>query len=430
MNMKLYGGLKMGNEELKKKLWSMVDERKNDLLNLCSQLIKTPSENPPCKSEAITELICKHLKSCNIEYKIVKPDENTPIIVSKMGKGEGKVLIVNGHSDVVPVGDISKWKFDPHCGTITDTQILGRGASDMKAGLGAALFAVGLLSSEKINMKGALNLHVVPDEEANEKSTEWLVENGYAAGADAVLIAEPTSYNNCEVGQKGSFWVDIKSYGKSAHGSIGNYVGENAILKLIKLLTALDEIRTMRGCYTERQKKVLADSKTIAKWSLKAEGVENVIDHVTVNIGTINGGTKTNMVADFCEARVDIRTPIGVKTSDVIERIKSIQKRLGISGIEYDYPKDSEANYTDVDTDIVKSVVANAEEIWNKKVTPAYQWASSDAKFYRYAGVPTIQYGPANTEGIHSYNENVDIEDVVNACKVYLGIMVDLLELS
>lgn len=62
----------------------------------------------------------------------------------------------------------------------------------------------------------------------------------------------------------------------------------------------------------------------------------------------------------------------------------------------------------------------NAEEIWGKEVLPAYQWASSDAKYYRELGIPTIQYGPANTPGIHSYNEDVDCEDVAHAEEIYV----------
>lgn len=420
----------MEKEMIKQRLWKLVDDSKEELLKLCSQLIQIPSENPPGEMEAITDFICNYFKDSNIKYKVVRPEADKPNIIAEMGDGESKKLLFNGHSDVVPAGDRAKWDFDPFSGKITDTQILGRGTSDMKAGLGAVMFAMNVLSQAKINMKGKAVLHVVPDEETSGKmGTKWLVENGYADEADACLIAEPTSYNNCEVGQKGSLWIHIKSHGKSAHGSIGNYVGENAILKLSKILTSLDELRTLTGVYAESQKQVLADSKRIAKDALKAEGVENVIDHVTVNIGTIKGGTKTNMVADFCEATIDIRVPVGVKIQDVVDKFKAIVDNLGITGIDYEYNWNSEANYTDTNTEIVRYAVENAKKVWGKEVVPAYQWASSDARYYRYAGIPTIQYGPANTEGIHSYNETVDIEDVINAAKVYLGVMADLLEL-
>lgn len=421
----------MEKEMIKERLWNLVDEKKEDLLQLVSGLIQVPSENPPGDMEDITALICNYLQNANIQYDTVRPQEDKPNIVATLGNDDGKTLLLNGHSDVVPAGDRSKWDFDPYCGEITDTQILGRGTSDMKAGLGAVLFAMKLLADEKMTMNGKAVLHVVPDEETSGRwGTKWLVEQGYADGADACLIAEPTSYNNCEVGQKGSLWILIKSYGKSAHGSIGNYVGENAILKLTKLLNHAEELRSLKGQYDKSQMKVLEDSKRVAKGALKAEGVENVIDHVTVNIGTIQGGTKTNMVADYCEATIDIRVPIGVEIQEVVDKFKNIAKKLNLTDMVYEYNWNSEANYTDVNSHIVQSAVENAKRVWGKEVVPAYQWASSDARYYRYEGIPTIQYGPANTEGIHSYNETVDIEDVVNAAKVYLGIMVDLLDVQ
>lgn len=416
-------------ETLKKQLWNLIDEKKDELLQLTSELIQIPSENPNGKIKEVIDYIYDYLEHETIAKEILSTREEFPNIVASYGKDEGKTLILNGHADVVPVGDRNKWDFDPFSGEITSTQILGRGTSDMKAGLAGILFAVKLLAQNDIELDGNIKLHVVSDEETGgDFGTKWLVESGYADNAFACLVAEPTSYSNCEVGQKGSLWIHIKSYGKSAHGSIGQYVGENAITKLMRLLLKIEEMKEIKGSYAENQLTVLKDSKTIAKRALKAEGVENVIDHVAVNIGTIKGGIKTNMVADYCEAAVDIRMPIGITAEDIKNKVKNIIEELGLTGIEYSFNWNSDANYTDVEEDIVKYAVKNAERIWDKKVLPAYQWASSDARYYRYKKIPTIQYGPANTEGIHSYNENVDIEDVINSTKVYIGIIIDLLK--
>lgn len=416
-------------ETLKKQLWNLIDEKKDELLQLTSELIQIPSENPNGKIKEVIDYIYDYLEHETIAKEILSTREEFPNIVASYGKDEGKTLILNGHADVVPVGDRNKWDFDPFSGEITSTQILGRGTSDMKAGLAGILFAVKLLAQNDIELDGNIKLHVVSDEETGgDFGTKWLVESGYADNAFACLVAEPTSYSNCEVGQKGSLWIHIKSYGKSAHGSIGQYVGENAITKLMRLLLKIEEMKEIKGSYAENQLTVLKDSKTIAKGALKAEGVENVIDHVAVNIGTIKGGIKTNMVADYCEAAVDIRMPIGITAEDIKNKVKNIIEELGLTGIEYSFNWNSDANYTDVEEDIVKYAVKNAERIWDKKVLPAYQWASSDARYYRYKKIPTIQYGPANTEGIHSYNENVDIEDVINSTKVYIGIIIDLLK--
>ena len=417
--------------EIKNTLWNIVDKEQDRLLNLCSHLIKTPSENPGGNIENVVKVICDYFDESKIEYEIIRSKEDCPNIIVNMGNGNGKTLYLNGHCDVVPVGNINKWDFDPFSGEIKDGKMLGRGTSDMKAGLGGLIFALKVIKENNLKINGKIIFHIVPDEETGgDYGTKWLYNNGYINEGDACLIAEPTSYNNCEVGQKGSLWLRIKSYGKSAHGSVGNYVGVNAITKLMKLLMSLEELRDIEGRYEESQLEVLENSKYIVKEAQKVEGVENVIDHLTVNIGTIEGGSKTNMVPDYCEATVDMRVPIGVNLREVLDRFEAIIERLGLEDIEYDYTWNSEANFTDVNSEIVKSAVENAETIWQKKVIPAYQWASSDARYYRIKGINTIQYGPANTAGIHSYNEDVDVEDIINSTKVYLGIMSDLLKLQ
>ena len=109
------------------------------------------------------------------------------------------------------------------------------------------------------------------------------------------------------------------------------------------------------------------------------------------------------------------------------EAVKKMIENSGETGIEYELDYHSEANFTDYDAPIVRMVHKNAEAIWGRTVLPAYQWASSDAREYREMGIPTIQYGPSNTVGIHSYNETVDIEDVKNAGQIYILSLCDLM---
>ncbi len=414
----------------KQNLWKIVDENSEELLSICSKLIQIPSVNPGGSVENVVKLICSYFDSWGIEYKIVSSREDCPNIIAEIGNGEEYTLLLNGHCDVVPPGDLNGWNFYPFSGEIVDGKMLGRGTSDMKCGLGGLLFVVKTIKENNMNFKGKIVFHIVPDEETGGLyGTKWLQENGYMDNADACIVAEPTSYSNCEVGQKGNLIVKLKAYGSPAHGSIGNYKGENAIMKMSKILEKLHKIREIEGKFDENQLSVLEDSKDIARKALKVEGIENVIDHVTVNVGTIKGGTKINVVPDYCEANLDIRIPIGVTVKEVLNEIDNIIIESGLKNIDYTYSSTGEASFTSVDTPLVKSVVDNAQQIWNKKVVAAYQWASSDAKFYRAKNIPTIQYGPANTEGIHAYNEDVDVIDIINSTKVYFGIMADLLDL-
>jgi len=415
----------MDKSLLKSFLWTCIDEQKDDLLRLCSDLIRIPSENPPGNVDQVIAFISKYLSNSQIGISLVAEDAHYPNIVASIGQGPG--LIFNGHCDVVPVGDLQNWNFDPFGGEITASTIRGRGASDMKCGLGAALFAMRLCRKQSIPLKKSVKLHIVSDEETGGvHGTKWLVEQGFAQGGIACIVAEPTGRDNCEVGQKGQLRVHLMARGKAAHGSIGNYVGENAILKMMTVIRELDKLRSMKGRYSETQLPVLADSKRIAEGKLKTPGVGNVIDHVTINVGIIQGGIKINVVPDLCETDVDIRLPIGLSSNEVVSKLDQVLKESGIQGVSYTFEA-SEANYTEVSEPLVRTIQDNAESVWRQPVTPSYQWASSDAKYYRLQNIPTLQYGPANTAGIHSYDEDVDILDVVNATKVYIGAICDLL---
>ncbi len=419
----------MDISQIKTDLWKQIDAREDELIKLCSDLISINSENPPGHMEEITNFITSYLEKNNIEFKIVKPSPETPNIIAEIGKKEGRTLLLNGHSDVVPVGDLDKWDFDPFSGKVVDGKILGRGASDMKAGLGGLLFAMTLIKENNIDLKGSAVLTVVPDEEVSGKmGTKWLLDNDVVTG-DACIVAEPSGYNNIEIGQKGSVWVTLKAKGKSAHGSLAPYAGDNAIEKIIKICDELKTLRQVEADYPPEIADVIAESKAIAREELKIAGVENIIDHITVNLGKISGGIKANMVPDYAEAQVDLRLPVGIKASIVEDKIKEAIEKHSLSGITYECDWKAEANYTDARSEIVEIVAQNAEKILGTKVTRTYQWASSDARYYRLKGIPTLQFGPANTEGIHAYNETVDVKDVINAAKVYVGSIIDYLNL-
>lgn len=408
-------------------LRDLIEQRKEQLLQLCCDMIRIPSVNPPGEMEEMTDFICKYLEIHGISYKILRPTEKTPDIVACLGSPKGKTLILNGHSDVVPIGNRERWNFDPFGGEIRDGKILGRGTSDMKTGLAGLLFVMGVLADEEIPLDGQIILTVVPDEEVSGIwGTKWLVESGTVTG-DAALIAEPTGYFNCEIGQKGCCWIKLFVNGQPAHGSLSPFAGDNAIVRLLKVLEHIDRIRDIVPRYDDETARVMGESREMAKRLLTAPGAQHVLNHCTVNLGKISGGTKVNMVPDYAEAEVDVRIPLGVTCEMVEEQLLRIIRESGVDGVHYTFSWKSEPNSTDQKAEIVETVARNVQEVWNEPLNRTYQWASSDARFFRYAGIPTLQYGPANLEGIHAYNETVDVQDVVNAAKIYIGAITDYL---
>lgn len=402
-------------------------EKLGELVSLTSELIKIPSENPIGTQRDVIDFVKNYLKDAGIAFEEVGCNPDYPCVVAKMGKEDGFSIILNGHVDVVPAGDRNQWDFDPFSGEITDKCILGRGTSDMKAGVAGILFAMKILAESGADLQGNIRLHIVSDEESGgEYGSKWLCDNGYAEDADACLVAEPTTHSTIEIGQKGKIDLILKSYGKSAHGSLAGHKGENAILKMGKVLEHIDKLCQIEGKYGENQKQALINSKIIAE-DKNGAGTGEVIDHVSANVGLISGGTRPNMVPDYCEVTVDLRLPLGVTVEEVEKQIQEMLAESGVSGVEYELGCTMLANYTEIDAPIVEAIKKNAEALWCDQVLPAYQWASSDAREYREKGIPTIQFGPSNTVGIHSYNETVDIEDVEKSGLIYIQSLCDLL---
>ena len=109
---------------------ALVEQHKDELLQLCSDLIKIPSVNPPGEMEAITSFICGYLDKITafpMKSSARRPRRRTSS--QRSAARGGRRLILNGHADVVPPGNLEKWDFDPFCGDIRDGPIFGRGAS-------------------------------------------------------------------------------------------------------------------------------------------------------------------------------------------------------------------------------------------------------------------------------------------------------------
>ncbi|SFD88135.1 succinyl-diaminopimelate desuccinylase [Lentibacillus persicus] len=416
--------------ELKDRLIKEVENDKDELIELCSRLIKIPSENPPGDSTEITTFIDQYLKNAGAETTWHESAEKMYNLVSTIGDegGDGKHLIYCGHSDVVPTGDPAKWDFNPISGEIVDGWLLGRGASDMKAGLGGLIYTFALLKRLNIDLPGKLSLAVVPDEETGgEYGVPWLLENQIIDG-NGCLIAEPSSRYNPTIGQKGSYWFKLKVFGEPGHGSLSPLAGNNAITNMID---AINEVRKLWDLNIEVPSEVQPLIDKSKKYMREVEKdrapFQKVLEHVTVNIGKIQGGTKSNMIPESCEVEVDCRLPFGITQDDVTA---FLHEKLDALGIDYEISRfgfRSDANYTSAEDPVCKSIVDNITYATGHEAYGVMQWASSDARHFRNHNIPVLQYGPAYLPSIHGYNEKVKVEDIERCCKVYIAAVIDYL---
>ena len=175
--------------------------------------------------------------------------EAHPLIVARLpGSGGGRSLAFNAHVDVVPVGDRGAWSQDPFGGAIVDGRLYGRGATDMKGGLAAAMWATRVALEQGLRPRGDIVFHVVSDEEVVGNGTREIVER--APACDVTLSLEPTELRLCAA-EGGLVHFRIEVEGVEAHASTRHLSvhaggkgggGVNAVEKTVKLITALQEL--------------------------------------------------------------------------------------------------------------------------------------------------------------------------------------------
>jgi acetylornithine deacetylase len=170
---------------------------------------------------------------------------NRPLTVGVLaGRGGGRSLIINGHIDVVDDGDPDRWTTPAFAADVREGRIYGRGACDMKGGVGAALFALEALRACDISLRGDVIFETVPDEETCAMGTVAAIHRGYRA--DAGLVPEPTELN-LWIATRGLLHGMVTVNGRSAHAEMNqpgwrDGGGVNAISHMRRVLSGLEAL--------------------------------------------------------------------------------------------------------------------------------------------------------------------------------------------
>jgi succinyl-diaminopimelate desuccinylase len=410
----------------KEEVWKEIDKRKKEILKLSSDLIKIPSVNPPGDMTEIADFIMDYLSAYGLSCQVHEPEKGRINLICKLGSGSGKKLVLNGHMDVVPVGNEDRWTFPPFSGKIENGFLHGRGASDMKGGVTGIMSAMRLLARVEDSLNGELILTLVPDEETmGIHGTGWILEQGLVK-PDACIIAEPTDVPLIDVGQKGAYWGKLRVEGIPIHGSLSPYKGDSAILKACKVMSKMMEITKTKVKQPKDIVDVIKSSKPLVEKLIGSDGIGIILSSPTLNIGLIRGGEKVNMVPSECEIEFDIRLPIGFTADKATAELKKLLSEFG-DDVKLEIATSIDPNYTSPTAPIVNLTKANVKDVLGREPNIFVQWASSDARHFRVRGIDTVHYGPAIIEGIHGLDERVRVDDIITATKVYVGTAIDYL---
>jgi len=380
--------------------------RKKDLVDLTIRLIQTPTENPPGTEKVAARLLKPLLSKMGFNTRIIlSPKARWNLIAEKRWGGSGKTLIFNGHLDVVPVGDLSRWNYPPFQGKLSRGRIFGRGSSDMKGGIASFIHALSTIDRLEIPLRqGTVILHLVSDEESHGHQGMGFLAQQEKIRADAVLVGEPTDLQPV-ICQKGALWLRVLTVGKSAHGS-RPILGVNAIEKMMKLIDRFN--------------------------FMPLEKEHPLLGKPTLSIGTIQGGTKVNIVPDRCEIEVDRRMLPGERKEDVLREIREILDPLGPQDPLFQYRLEeidfAEPSEVDPGEEIVKTGVKAIQKVMGKKPELRGFSGFTDSRFYtNQCHIPALILGPGGVDQAHTTNESVEVDALVHAAHIYATILMDYL---
>ncbi len=417
-------------EILKKGIIEQVEERRSELLDLCSRVIQIPSDNPPGDTRELTDFLKGYLADRGIEARIYEPREGNTNLVASIGEGEPH-LILNGHLDQFTAEVGEEWTRPPHSGLIEDGKIHGRGSGDMKGGLASLVWCFTLAKELAPELPGRLTLTLFSDEESGGRwGAGWILENVEGLDGDGVLSGEPSGLT-VRIGEKGMCPLLLKTRGKAAHGSFAGYAGDNAIMKMVRILPLVESFRETPVEMDEGAMRLVEEVMKgyEVQFGHEAPGLSQVLKQVTVNIGTIRGGSKANIVPAECEVEVDARVTLGITQDELKQSIKEAIKKTG-EDVSVEYSRHLStiipATYTSPEAEIVGILAKNAEEVTGEEPLLSFTSGGTDCRYFRIRGVPSVVYGP-KVYAMGAADEYITVEDLVTVAKVHMATIIDFL---
>lgn len=383
--------------------------KRTEIEKLVKDLVRIQSHSGvPTRERGLAEFLNEFLLSEGISSKLRAVERNRPNLIAVInGSGGGKSLMLNGHMDTVPAYDMDIPPFSPK---VVNGRLYGRGALDMKGGLGSMAMALVGVRRARIRLQGDLIFTAVVGEEEKSEGTEDIVLKG--PKADMAIVGEPTSLEIMPT-HRGLEWLDVHFYGKAAHGGQSER-GLNAI--------------SMAARFVQR-----AEQELIPK--LRARKSRYTLP-AAMNLGVIEGGQQPSAVADHCVIKIDRRWTPEENLQQVFEEFYEIFDKLKKEDPSFKAKlKRNESNMLTMthvpnvvspSHPVVRSLGRAAQLVTGKpgKVTSFWGW--SDAALLTHFGhVPSVLFGPGGA-GAHARTEYILTDDLSKCTRAYSAVALDI----
>lgn len=390
---------------------SFLEDRSDDVLEFARELIATPSPNPPGDERAVADVVTRKLTELGIRdvERVGAADERPNLIVRVPGSGAGPTLMLSGHLDTKPAGDMDAWETDPWDPVLRDGDLIGLGSGDMKAGVAGMVYAAAAIGATP-NVPGNLVVVFTADEEAGSVvGSKWMAEEGLLS-ADVAVIGEPSGivreWEAVHLISRGAALFKIKVRGTQMHSSISDRIeGINATVEMARLIDRMD--------------RELESYLTYEPHPLCPTGP-------TVNVGVMaEAGVFYGVYPGNAEFACDLRTLPGMTEdrlkSDIRHFLDDAMSDDPDLRAELDWELMVPATEISPDEPIVGHLLTAAEEVLGEAPRlDAFPGATDAPHFQLTAGVPTVAaFGPGMLPRAHSPNEYLAASGASEAAAIY-----------
>ncbi|MGB0496734.1 MAG: acetylornithine deacetylase/succinyl-diaminopimelate desuccinylase family protein, partial [Rubricella sp.] len=340
------------------------------------------------------------------------------MIARREGGRHGPCVHFNGHHDVVEVGQ--GWTVDPFGGEVRDGRVYGRGACDMKGGIGASVVAAEAFVDLFPDFAGAVEISATADEESGGYGgVAYLAEKGYFSPGrvDHVIIPEPLHKDRICLGHRGVWWAEIEAHGHIAHGSMP-FLGECAVRHLGAVLAEMEE-----SYFPE-----------LARRSTALPVIPEGARHPTLNINAIHGGEPEQdedytglpspCVPDRARMVIDRRFLSEEPLDTVKEEFRAMLDRAAARRGDFTYTLrdifEVQPTMTEPDAPIVTAIGDAIRDVLGREAEHVASPGTYDQKHIDRIGLlkNCVAYGPGVLDLAHQPDEWIGIDDMVDSAKV------------
>jgi len=383
------------------------------MVELCRSLVATPSEDPPGDTRAICSVLRQFLSTHGVAVEIYGPDQRRPNLVGQIVFGTpGPNVVFNGHMETLPVGDRSRWAFDPFGATISDGRIYGRGTACMKGGIAGLVFAALSVGEHGGSLVGAITLAFVSDEvNGGGLGTGFLIDHVPAVRGDAALIGEGGPGIN--IAHNGVAFIEFRTEGTGGHGATG-YAHTSAIHRMMALL---DEVRRLESTSVSVPPDIRAriNEVRVLTDAVSGQGTADALMRLSVNVGTVHGGQKVNVIAEACTAEVDFRLPFSFTVQELLSRVQDIVDRH--EGVTFRVLWANEPTASAPAHPWFRQLQQTSRDLFGEPLPFGYSVGFTDARFFRMKDIPAAALGMRG-RGVGAPDEHIEIEQLCHMAEL------------